>query len=131
LIEKDFKGQLPPSLSAKSVRNILLVLRESAVDWDYPPANPFRSRKSVKLPKPYHEQKGRALTPDEIRKLLDACMENAHTIVATAVLSGMLRAEIFGPPWESLDFKSNQIHVKQLLYWKTTFLFFKCRAAIV
>ena len=122
LIEKDFKGQLPPSLSPKSVRNILLVLRrmlESAVDWDYLPVNPFRSRKSVKLPKLSGEQKGRALTPEEIRKLLGACMDDAHTIVGTAILSGMRRAEIFGLPWESLDFKNNQIHVKQSLYVKT------------
>lgn len=121
-IEKDFKGQLPTTLSGKSVRNILLILRrmlESAVDWDYLPINPFRGRKSVKLPKPSREQKGRALTPEEIRNLLDACIDDAYPIVATAILAGMRRAEIFGLPWECVDFKNNQIYVKQAQYWKT------------
>lgn len=121
LIEKDFKSQLPAALSGKTVRNILMILRrmlESAVDWDYLPVNPFRGRKKVKLPKPPREQKGRALAPDEIRKLLDSCAADAYSIVATAVLSGMRRSEIFGLDWNCVNFKNNQIHVEQSLFWK-------------
>ncbi|MBI2821674.1 MAG: tyrosine-type recombinase/integrase, partial [Acidobacteria bacterium] len=63
------------------------------------------------------EQKGRALAPEEIRALLEACVDDAYPIVATAVLTGMRRGEVFGLRWSDVDFDSNQIHVRQSLYW--------------
>ena len=120
-IEKDFKAQLSPRLNGKTVRNILLVLRrmlQSAVEWDYLSTNPFNGRKKIQLPALSRKQKGRALTPEEIRRLLDCCVDDAYVIVATAVLTGMRRSEVFGLLWKDIDFTANQIHVKQALYWK-------------
>ena len=120
-IDNDFRSQLPSHLSGKSVRNILMVLRrmlESAVEWDYIPANPFHARKRVRLPALSKDQKGRALSPEEVKRLLDACMDDTYVILATAVFTGMRRAEVFGLPWEYVDFEKNQICVKQTLFWK-------------
>jgi integrase len=120
-IEKDFKASLAMGRTPKTQRNVLLVLRvmlETAVQWDYLRVNPFHLRNKVKLPARNEEQKERALRPDEIRKLFDVCLENTYAIVATAVLTGMRRSEIFGLRWEDVDFDKNQIHVRQALYWK-------------
>jgi integrase len=120
-IENDFRAQLPHKLLGKSVRNILVVLSrmlESAVEWDYIPANPFHARKKVKLPSLSKEQKGRALSPEEIRKLLASSEGDTYVINATAILTGMRRGEVFGLPWDALDFEKNQINVRQSLFWK-------------
>lgn len=80
--------------------------------------NPFYLRKKVKLPKKDTEQKGRALNPEEIRKLLDNCLDDAYPIVATALFTGMRRGEVLGLLWDNVDFEKNQIQVTQELFWK-------------
>jgi len=120
-IEKDFKASLADDRTPKTQRNILLVLRvmlETAVTWDYLRVNPFHVRGKVKLPKRDDTQKGRALKPEEIRNLLENCLDDCYTIVATAVFTGMRRGEIFGPSWEDVDFDKNQIQVKRAIHWR-------------
>jgi integrase len=120
-IEKDFRAQLPEHLSGKSVRNILLVLQRmlrSAAQWEYIRMSPFQIKDRISLPAKSKEEKGRALNPDEIHKLLDACSDDGYTVVALAILSGMRKGEVFGLKWEDVDFYSNQIAVKRAIYWK-------------
>jgi integrase len=122
-IEREFKATLPDDVSAKTKRNILMVLRvmlKSAVSWGYLRVNPFddRNREYVTMPDYQKEQKGRALTPDEIRSLLDACLDDAYPVVATAVFTGMRSGEIFGLKWEDVDLQGNQIHVQRAIYWR-------------
>jgi integrase len=120
-IERDFKAALAHDRTPKTQRNILLVLRrmlETAVQWDYLRINPFHLRGKVTLPKRDDSQKGRALNPDEIKRLLDACQEEAYPIVATAVLTGMRRGEVFGLKWTDVDFQKMQIHVQRAVWWK-------------
>ncbi len=123
LIEKDFKTGLPEGLTPKTVRNILALLQKilnSAVDWGYLAKNPFQGsgKDKVRIPKMSREQKGRALKPEEITKLFDCCVDNTYTIVATAVLTGMRRGEIFGLRIKDVDFDQATIHVRQALYYK-------------
>ena len=66
----------------------------------------------MKLPRASREQKGRALNAEEIRKLLENCPDETHTIVATAVLAGLRRSELFGLRWADVDFEKHQINVK-------------------
>jgi len=73
--------------------------------------------------------RGQALTPSEIKALLNASKENAEgkpepllndeakLMVWTAILTGMRRGEQFGLQWEDVDFENNVIHIKQSLYW--------------
>lgn len=123
LIEKDFKMGLPEGLTPKTVRNILALLQRmlnSAVDWGYLGKNPFQGsgKDKVRIPKMSREQKGRALTPKEIRELLDCCADDTYTITLMALLTGMRRGEILGLRWGDVDFDENTIHVKQALYYK-------------
>ena len=120
-IERDFKAQLSAELSPKTVRNILLILRvmlETAVQWDYLRTNPFYLHKRINLPQLSREQQGRALTPEEISKLLECCDGHAYPVVAMGVYTAMRRGELFGHSWEDCDFERNQIHVRQQLYWR-------------
>ena len=123
IIEKDFKAGLPEGLTPKTVRNILVLLQRilnSAVNWGYLGKNPFEGsgKGRVKIPKPSREQKGRALNPEEIHKLFDCCVDDTYAIVATAVLTGIRRGEIFGLRIEDVDFDQSVIHVRQALYYK-------------
>ena len=122
-IEKDFKTSLPRNLSPKTIRNILVLLQrmlKSAVGWGYLGKNPFEgSRENVKIPPASREQKGRALTPEEISKLLDACKDDVYPIIATLLLTGMRRGEVFGLRFEDVNFAENIIRVKQALYYQT------------
>ncbi len=120
-IEKDFKCVLPASLSAKSQRNIFLVLQRmfrSAAQWEYVRTSPFQVKDRISLPAAKREKHGRALKPEEINKLLENCVDDGYAVVALAILSGLRRGEIFGLQWSDIDFSKNQISVKRALFWK-------------
>jgi integrase len=124
LIEKDFKAELPRDLSSKTKRNILMVLRtllRTAVTWGYLRSNPFdpRNQRCVTLPEYVREQKGRALTPEESNRLLEACVDpDTFAMVATGLLSGMRIGELLALQPLNVDRKDNKIHVRQQLYWR-------------
>jgi len=121
VIDKDFRASLPEALSVNSKRNILMLLRtmlQSAVNWDLLPANPFTARHKIRVSASSREKKGRALTPEESGKLLDACEGETGVIVATTLLTGMRRGEVFGLRWSDIDFDRNLIHVQQTIFWK-------------
>jgi integrase len=121
-IERDFKAQLPETTGPTTAKNILILLQrmlESAVAWGYLGKNPFKGRSretGVTIPRTEKKQHGRALKPEEIRTLLECCLDDAYPIVATAALTGMRRSEVFGLRLEDLDFEATQIHVRQTLY---------------
>lgn len=105
-------------LSRKTVRNVLNVLGEilsKAVAEGYLKHSPMEG---VDKPKADKEQKGRALKPDEIRSVLKACEGKQHTMIATAIATGMRRGEQFGLDWENVDFDNNLIKVRRALYWR-------------
>jgi integrase len=120
-IDKDFRAQLPPELATNTKRNVLMLLRtmlQSAVEWELLPANPFTIRHKVRVPASSREKKGRALTPEEIRQLLDVCEGETKTIVAATLLTGMRRAEVFGLRESDIDLEKNLIYVQQAIFWK-------------
>ncbi len=56
------------------------------------------------------------LTPEEIRRLLEAQEDPLRTLLLTAVLTGMRQGELFGLKWEDIDFERHQIHVRRALW---------------
>jgi integrase len=120
-IDKDFRAQLPEDLAENTKRNILMLLRtmlQSAAEWDLLPGNPFTARRKVHVPASPREKKGRALTPEEITKLLNTCEGETKTIVAATLLTGMRRAEVFGLRESDIDLEKNLIQVQQTIFWK-------------
>ncbi len=109
---------LQKGLSQKSARNVLTLLGKILTDaWKghYLKTNPMVD---VDRPKIEKKHKGRALKPDEINFILEACSERLRPIAMTAVLTGMRRGEELGPDWESVDFENDVIRVRRALFWK-------------
>lgn len=60
---------------------------------------------------------GNILTPEEIRKLIDATEEGCYRgIIQVAIFTGMRQGEILGLQWGDVDWNSRQIHVRRA--WK-------------
>ena len=67
-----------------------------------------------------------ALTPPEIRCLLEAADEPVRTLLLCAVLTGMRRGELLGLKWEDVDLEGNRLFVRRAL-WRGTFVTPKSR----
>jgi len=105
-------------LTRKTVRNVLNLLGEilsKAVAEGYLKHSPMEG---VDKPRVDKEQKGRGLKPDEIQSILKTCEGKQHTMIATAIATGIRRGEEFGLDWEHIDFDNNVIKVRRELYWK-------------
>ncbi|MGA2262496.1 MAG: site-specific integrase [Acidobacteriota bacterium] len=103
--------------SRKTVRNVLNLLGEilsKAVAEGYLKHSPMEG---VDRPRADKEQKGRALKPDEIQSILKSAAGIDRVMTATAIATGMRRAEQFGLDWQSIDFENNVIRIRRALYW--------------
>lgn len=109
---------LQKGLSPKTARNILTMLGEilsKAVAENYLKHSPMMS---IAKPRVSKEQKGRALKPDEIQSILQACDDSFRLKFVTAVATGLRRGEQFALDWDHIDFENNVIKVRRALYWK-------------
>jgi integrase len=80
-----------------------------AVEWGYLQANPLRSVKLLKEPPGCL----RYLTQQEMNALVEACSPHLKLIVATALHTGMWKAETLRPKWRNIDFATKTIIVRQ------------------
>ncbi len=117
-VQEFIKALLGKGLSPKTIGNVIVILKEMfkhAVQWGYLDANPVQY-----VERPRGEDKEMdVLTPEEVRRLLDAQEEPLRTLLLTAVLTGMRQGELFGLQWEDIDFARNQVHVKRSLWHGT------------
>ena len=68
---------------------------------------------AVEPPRPSRREL-RALTPEQVRRLLSAADVTPHSaLVRIAVLTGMRRGELLGLRWRDLDLDSGELHVQQ------------------
>src|SRR5262249_22907881 len=105
------KSNRKKGLSAKTVRNVLILLGKILADAVKDSRLRHSPMEGVELPAKSKKKAGRALKPEEIQALLANADEDARVIIMAAVLTGLRRAELFGLRWESVDFKANLIHV--------------------
>ncbi len=103
-------------LAPKTAKNIMSVLHKSleqAVELKYLPFNPTTA---VKLPR-IEKQEIKPLTEDNIAAFLKEIDkgEEFTTLFKTALFTGMREGEICGLSWDSIDFASGTITVKQQL----------------
>jgi integrase len=117
-VQQFIKVLLGKGLSPKTIGNVIVILKEMlkhAVQWGHLDANPVQY-----IERPRGEDKEMdVLTPDEIRRLLDAQEEPLRTLLLTAVLTGMRQGELFGLQWENIDFARHLIHVRRSLWHGT------------
>jgi integrase len=113
------------SVGAVTYREVLTVEHrfwKHAVQSGYLDANPalYVERPRIEI------EEMQALTPPEIRHLLDAAAEPVRTLLLCAMLTGMRRGELLGPRWEDIDFDGNRINVRRAL-WRGTLVTPKSR----
>jgi integrase len=117
-VQEFIKTLLGKGLSAKTIGNVIVILKEMfkhAVQWEYLDADPVQY-----VERPRGEDKEMdVLTPEEVRRLLDAQEEPLRTLLLTAVLTGMRQGELFGLQWEDIDFARHQVHVRRSLWHGT------------
>ena len=117
-VQEFIKALLGKGLSAKTIGNVIVILKEMfkhAVQWGHLDANPVQY-----VERPRGEDKEMdVLTPEEVRRLLDAQEEPLRTLLLTAVLTGMRQGELLGLQWEDIDFARHQVHVRRSLWHGT------------
>ncbi len=114
-VREFIKVLLGKSLAAKTIGNVILILKEMskhAVQWGYLDSNPVQY---VELPRG-EETEMDVLTLEEIRRLLEAQEEPLKTLLLTAVLTGMRQGELFGLQWPDVDVEGHRIHVRRSLW---------------
>ena len=98
-------------LSAQSQNNYRAVVRaffEYAVKRDYTKANPVAKIDKVKIV----DKPAAILTPDELRRLLDATSSETLPVLAIGAFAGLRMAEIFRLDWKEVDLVRGFIEVK-------------------
>ncbi len=114
-VREFIKILLSKGLAPKTIGNVILILKEMfkhAVQWGYLDANPAQY---VELPRG-GEAEIEVLTPEEVRRLLEAQEEPLKTLLLTAVLTGMRQGELFGLQWSDIDFEGHRVHIRRSLW---------------
>jgi integrase len=119
LTEADFEEAVAKlsarGLLPKSVNNFMVPLKRMlghAVKWGYLTRNP--AAEVQRLPVPHREM--RALTPTEVRRLLDAAAPEHRLFFELAVMTGLRRGELIGLKWGDVDFRDARLHVRRSVW---------------
>ena len=115
LIREFVKALVAKELSPKTISNVLGILKtmcKHAVQWGYLDASPAQY-----VERPHGEEREMTvLTPEEIRRLIEAAAEPWRTLWLCAVLTGMRRGELLALRWDDVDVDLQQIHVRRALW---------------
>jgi len=102
--------------SPGSIRNILSFLSKimkHAISDGYIRHSPLEG---VEKPPPSKKQAGKAIPPENIRRLETLAEGVIRLLFLAAVLTGLRRSELFGLGWEHIDWEANVIHIRRALY---------------
>ncbi|MBZ0167661.1 MAG: site-specific integrase [Candidatus Omnitrophica bacterium] len=107
---------LSSSKSPKTLNNLLVLMKtmfNHAQKWGYLKNNPAADVEKFKQ----EHMEMDFLNPSEVNLLLKHAQEPYRTLIMTAILTGMRRAEILALTWGDIDWNSNSIFVRRSLYW--------------
>ena len=93
--------------------NTIKAMLNKAVAWGYLSKNPAQTVKKLKDPR----RQVRFLSPQEIRKLLEAANERLRRIIVTLLYTGLRRDELIHLTWEDLDFQKKLLSVQAKDGW--------------
>lgn len=111
-----FVAQIGQRLAPKSValaKNCLSKVFSTAIEWGYVEQNPATG---VRLPARISRREPKALTPDQVRRLLAELREPCESMVLITVLTGLRRGELFALRWSAVDLERKVIHVRESVY---------------
>jgi integrase len=114
-IERFSQAKLESGLSAKTVRNLLLVLQgilSVAVDNDLIARSPIRNRH-----KPTVERCEKPIwSPAQVRNILSAAPEGKRAFFACVALTGTRLGEVLGLKWKHVDLERRVLRIEQSLW---------------
>jgi integrase len=99
--------------TALHLRNLLSKILGTAVEWGYLQSNVARG---LELPPRERRRPRYFLTQDQVVRLLQALEEPLHTLVLTAVLTGLRIGELLALRWCNVDFDRKVIRVREAVY---------------
>ncbi len=117
---------LREGLSPQSTRAVLILLGQIFKDARKEHYIRISPMEDVDLPEIHREKAGRALTPEEVQKLLSQCSAKLRPVVMIGLLAGLRRAEIYALHWtndknssrSSIDFENDVIRVRQSIFFR-------------
>lgn len=122
---QEFCDRMLADHSKKSVKKYFIVIRgalDDAVRDETIQSNP---ESLVKWPKAKPEQKARALSGEEVVRLLEAAEQAGEPIRAAVTLAlfyGLRRSEACGLRWTDIDFSKNTMHIQHTVTQNGTVL---------
>jgi integrase len=106
--------------SERTVNIEMSVLRRmfrKGVKWGMVEKNPFENADDLFFKENNHRE--RALTEDEVKRLIDACPKYLKPIVIAAVYTGLRKSDIFNLKWRDIDLKKGLIRLEEAKTGKT------------
>ncbi len=107
-------GKLLTNSSIKTVFIVLNSIFNDAIKLDHLKHSPARDIESVKIDRDECEP----LTPQQIRRLLNATEEPYKTLFTVAVLTGCRRGEVLALRWSDIDFEKRLIFIRRSVFRK-------------
>jgi len=101
------KGEVSPATVNRAI-SCLKTLLNKAVEWGKLTASPAARVKKFREP----SGRERILSPDEVRRLLDAASPELRPVLIAAIGTGMRRGEILALKWTDLDFGRGVISIQ-------------------
>lgn len=106
--------------SERTVNIEMSVLRRmfrKGVKWGMVEKNPFENADDLFYKETNRRE--RALTEDEVRRLIDACHKYLKPIVIAAVYTGLRKSDILNLKWRDIDLKKGLIRLEEAKTGKT------------
>jgi len=112
---QEFCDRMLVNHSKKSVKKYFIVIRGALDDAVRDGAIPSNPESLVKWPKAKQEQKARALSKEEVARLLEAAEragEPMRAAITLALFYGLRRSEACGLRWTDIDFAKGTMHIQ-------------------
>jgi integrase len=106
-----YKAKRKEQVAPRTVNEELACLKRLVnrmIDWGLAESNPVRGVRFLRQP----PGRLKMLSPDEEKRLLDACCASLRPVVITALYTGMRRGEIVSLTWSDVDFHHGVIVVR-------------------
>jgi len=97
--------------------SVLRRMFKKAYLWEWIEKNPFDRGEGLFYKK--CGKRDRALTPDEMKKLIEAASPNFKPILLIAILTGLRKSDIFNLKWEDIDLDKGRISIVEQKTGKT------------
>jgi integrase len=97
--------------------SILRRMFRKGVKWGMAEKNPFENADDLFYKE--NNRRERALTEDEVKRLIDACPKYLKSIVIAALYTGLRKSDILNLKWRDIDLKKGLVRLEETKTEKT------------